>query len=97
MLKWLKIHFFLFVSDFMCWSVLDVDECAESIGICRSVNEECVNLNGSYTCQTASTGSVSRIQCPSGFRLNPDKYDCEGKMLFRDRHWNIKLHNFIFS
>ncbi|KAG1686124.1 Fibulin-1 [Nymphon striatum] len=66
-----------FKRDHISAECIDVDECKENLASCNSVNEICVNLNASYTCKAISSGNVSRIQCPSGYKFNQNTYDCQ--------------------
>ena len=45
--------------------ITDFDECLGNNGNCSHV---CVNIEGSYYCE-----------CPVGYNLQTNKYDCEGK------------------
>ena len=45
--------------------ITDVDECLNNNDTC---SHDCVNTEGSYYCE-----------CPTGYNLQPNKHDCEGK------------------
>ena len=53
----------------------DVDECHEGTDTCSKATEYCVNTPGSYTCNRR----IDRVQCATGFRINPSTGICDGK------------------
>ena len=53
-------------TDCICYLV-DIDECSEANGC--SVNSNCTNTNGSYTCE-----------CHDGFTLLADRRTCQGTL-----------------
>ncbi|CAG0882698.1 unnamed protein product, partial [Darwinula stevensoni] len=72
-------------------SCVDVDECAEGTDPCPE-KEECVNMDGSYRCQSYAADGESTIEgrghqprCPKGFLYDPvtrkcrDVNECLGK------------------
>ena len=46
--------------------ITDINECLDHNGTC---SHDCINTEGSYYCE-----------CFAGYILQPNKYDCEGKM-----------------
>ncbi|KAG0431396.1 hypothetical protein HPB47_021812 [Ixodes persulcatus] len=48
---------------------LDVDECQERTHDCNLRSQECINVNGSYSCR-------NKIRCPAGYRLDENTRSC---------------------
>lgn len=63
----------------------DIDECKENKDICPKTKPVCLNLQGSYTCQTREGGpliSGPPVTCPAGYKFNTALQNCEGKIAF---------------
>lgn len=56
--------YFIFIT---ITSVLDIDECERTPGLCRG--GVCINTPGSFKCE-----------CPPGHELASDKQSCKGKL-----------------
>ncbi|CAN8018601.1 unnamed protein product, partial [Ixodes persulcatus] len=48
---------------------LDIDECQERTHDCNLRSQECINVNGSYSCR-------NKIRCPAGYRLDENTRSC---------------------
>lgn len=64
------------------WLLLisDIDECQENAAICPKTRPICLNLQGSYTCQSKneSTPLGPSVTCPAGYKFNTAQQTCEG-------------------
>lgn len=58
---------------------IDIDECKENPATCPKTRPVCINLQGSYTCQSRNESSLlgPSVTCPAGYKFNTAQQTCE--------------------